>query len=87
MHVSPAGVGVVPFPRCSFGFHHANAWEEEEGQVVVFDTVRTEKLVVDDSSLGGNAGAAEALAGKGNRFVIEDIDYAKVATLVAQSWA
>ena len=35
----------------------------------------------------GNAGAAEALAGKGNRFVIEDIDYAKVATLVAQSWA
>jgi hypothetical protein len=48
--------------------------------VVVFDTVRTQKLVVDDSSLGANAGAAEALAGKGNRFVIEDIDYAKVSS-------
>ena len=61
-----------------FSFHHANAWEEEGGDVVCFDTVRTDKLVVDDSSLtASNSDAAEALSGGGNRFVIEDIDYAE----------
>lgn len=38
--------------------------------------MRTEKLVVDDSGLGSSEAASSALSGGGNRFVIEDIDYA-----------
>jgi len=59
-----------------FSFHHANAWEERGGDVVCFDTVRTEKLVIDDSSLT-TADSAEALADGGNRSVIEDFNYAE----------